>query len=495
MYKRQAHTRTDGYREQSGLTNTNLNLRSFHKISAKSKLNFQFNYTNSPRGEDAGGITSELAKENPRQAFTRNATFNTGESIEHIKLGSSYQLKLNPKSSFNFFGYYSYRSFEGRIPVSSSGWINLSRNYLGQGGNYSLKSTIFNGSNDFQIGYELASQRDRRMRFQNNDGEQGALDFSQVEKFSSFSAYVIDYYTHGKWSLLLGLRLDANNLSAKDRFLLDGDQSGSINLNAVNPNFGINYALWEKVFLFGSFRTSFETPSLSELSANPMGVQGFNAQLDPQKATNYELGLKGTLGRKLDFSVTAFHIDTKDDLVPFELDNEPGRTFFRNAASTSREGIEVFASYPFSKRISVSANYTFSDFTYSSFEVDGEDLSGNFLPGIPKHFFSIQYSYQNKNGLNVRIQHRYNDTFFASDANDPEAAEGVNHILDASLGYRIKLKKSQLIPFFGINNILDSEYSDNVRLNAFGGRYFEPAAGINFYGGLRWKITDNAKRK
>ena len=39
-------------------------------------------------------------------------------------------------------------------------------------------------------------------------------------------------------------------------------------------------------------------------------------------------------------------------------------------------------------------------------------------------------------------------------------------------------------PFVGFNNITDSLHDGTVRLNALGGRYFEPAPGFNVYGGL-----------
>jgi len=76
-----AHTLTDGYRDQSGLQNTNLNLRWFQKITNKSKINFQANYTNSPIGDDAGGLTLEEVNTNRRQARDRNVQFKTGENL------------------------------------------------------------------------------------------------------------------------------------------------------------------------------------------------------------------------------------------------------------------------------------------------------------------------------------------------------------------------------------------------------------------------------
>jgi iron complex outermembrane receptor protein len=35
-----------------------------------------------------------------------------------------------------------------------------------------------------------------------------------------------------------------------------------------------------------------------------------------------------------------------------------------------------------------------------------------------------------------------------------------------------------------VTNVFDEEYTANVRLNAFGGRYFEPAPGRNGYAGV-----------
>ena len=41
-----------------------------------------------------------------------------------------------------------------------------------------------------------------------------------------------------------------------------------------------------------------------------------------------------------------------------------------------------------------------------------------------------------------------------------------------------------LSPFVGVNNLADEAYSANVRINAFGGRYFEPAPDRHWYGGV-----------
>ena len=39
--------------------------------------------------------------------------------------------------------------------------------------------------------------------------------------------------------------------------------------------------------------------------------------------------------------------------------------------------------------------------------------------------------------------------------------------------------------FISINNLTNTKYFDNIRINAFGSRYYEPAPGINFMLGIR----------
>jgi iron complex outermembrane receptor protein len=51
-------------------------------------------------------------------------------------------------------------------------------------------------------------------------------------------------------------------------------------------------------------------------------------------------------------------------------------------------------------------------------------------------------------------------------------------------GKSISLGSIDLDFFAGINNLFNTRYFDNIRLNAFGGRYYEPAPGRNVFFGL-----------
>ena len=100
--------------------------------------------------------------------------------------------------------------------------------------------------------------------------------------------------------------------------------------------------------MFANFSTSFETPALSELSANPTGKEGLNLALEPARAVNYELGWKG-LWSVLRIEANAFYTKSSNEILPYELEAFPGRSFYRNAGATERFGIEVFGAFSMEK--------------------------------------------------------------------------------------------------------------------------------------------------
>lgn len=480
------HTTSTGYRAQSELKNTNINLRLFHELSAKSKLDWQINYANSPEANDPGGINLEDAMTDRRQARQRNVDFNAGESITQFKVGGRYRHELDTKKSLQLYGFYANRDFEGLLPFENGGWVALQRNYFGQGGHYKIKSTVQEGENTLLLGYELAYQQDNRQRFLNQEGIRGGSTLDQIETFSTAGIYVLDHFQYEKWLVTAGLRLDLNHLEVADELLVDGSQSGDLDVSRLNPSIGINYELQRDLHVYGSYRSSFETPSLSELSANPSGAAGFNTSLKPQKSDNYEIGLKGVIAQVFDFDVTLFHIDTRNDLVPFEVAAFPGRSFFRNAGSTSRDGVEVSTQYLLTNHLTIKGSYALSSFKYKDYLLPSGDFEDNSLPGIPEHSASFISTYASENGFYTRFQHRYVGQLFLNDANDVHT-DGY-HLTDLSVGYRLKVKGMTLLPFFGVNNIFGTRYNDNVRINAFGSRYYEPAPDTNVYGGIRVRL-------
>jgi len=177
-----------------------------------------------------------------------------------------------------------------------------------------------------------------------------------------------------------------------------------------------------------------------------------------------------------------FYIKTDDDLVPFELEAFPDRTFFRNAGSTDRKGLELSYQRQLTNNMLIRTVYTYSDFKYGAYNIPSGDFKWNALPVIPKHKALVSLLYENKR-LTAKLETNYIGSLFANDANSVEVDDYA--LLNLNLGYKFRLYKQALRPFFGVNNIFNTTYNDNIRSNAFGGRYYEAAPRINVFGGLR----------
>jgi len=477
------YTKTNGYRVQSGFKSTNVSGKIIHQFSEKSMLSISAQYMDSPQADDPGGINIEDATNDRRQARQRNVDFKTGETIDHSKFGLNYNFAPNDHSTFNTYTFYSARNFEGVLPFEFGGLVNLGRKYYGHGSHFSIKQISNSSVNEIQFGYDIANQADERNRFRNLQGTQGDQTLGQLESFRAISLFAIDHYHKENFFLTGSLRYDNNKLSIEDRFLSNGNDSGAQTLSAITAGIGISYKLNTKLNVYTNFRSSFETPSLSELTENPNGNSGFNEDVKAQRANNFELGIKTLSAQNLSFDLALFYIKTSNDLVPFELEAFPDRTFFRNAGTTKRMGAELAVAFKIKEDWNLTSSYTYSDFTYGTFVRNNEDFSDNNLPGIPKHFGAVGISKSSENGLHLSLDLRYSGSLFANDSN--QTSVDAYTALNMNAGYQVKLSSFQLTPFFGINNLLNTLYFDNIRLNAFGRRYYEAAPERNIYGGIK----------
>jgi iron complex outermembrane receptor protein len=110
------------------------------------------------------------------------------------------------------------------------------------------------------------------------------------------------------------------------------------------------------------------------------------------------------------------------------------------------------------------------------------DLGGNKVPGLPPHQLYGEIWYQYSRGLYGGIDVLYLSPFFVDDENTVKNSDYT--VANVRLGYEHQFDGWRLGPFFGVQNLFDEEYASNVRINAAGGRFFEPAPGMNVYGGL-----------
>lgn len=478
------HAKAKGYRENSGYETNLFNVKVKHRFSPFLCTIAQFNATKSPYAQDAGGQTLDDITNNRRAARDRNLQYQTQESITHLKSGATVYYERE-KIEGSLYGFIAQRDFEGKLPFSNGGWIELDRKYAGQGGNLSWNNKGGKLQSKTQLSYDIASQRDDRKRFINNDGNKGNFSLNQQESFNSFGIALIQHLIYGPFTINGGIRWDANELMVTDNFLTDGDQTAQRTLNAWSPQVGLSYTFSPRFSSFVNLSRSYETPTLSELSANPTGSGGFNPFVDIQVADNLEGGIHYT-SRKTNASLVYFSITTSNDLVAYELADSPGRTFYQNAGSTTRKGVEFLIKHQFNKRFQAQITYNYANFKYQDFEQNGENYSGNNLPGLPSDFGILHLSYHWENKFQVNYTKTYRGDLFADNRNEHQ----VDHFFRDDVSLRLPLKKigQKTSLIMGCTNLFNTLYSDNIRINAFGNRYFEAAPTKEIYASLQWQF-------
>ena len=479
-----SHTQSNGYRSQSRLETTQLYSYLQADFSPQTQLKLIYNYVFSPVADDPGALNREDATQNPIEARVQNITFNGGESVEQGKVGLIFNHQFASGHQLAIKSFFINRSFDNRLPFQRGGIVKLNRNFYGLGAQYQYEGKLLRLPYQLKLGVDFEQQRDNRQRFDNLEGTRGNQTLDQRELFTNTAVYLLQsLQLTSKLKFNASIRYDAIQLEAQDQFLNDGDASGNRAYQVLNPSVGLLYRFSRLANVYINVSTSFETPTLSELSANPNGGGGFNPELNPQTAISYELGAKGLIINRLRYSASVFHIALQNELLPFELAAFPQRTFFNNVGNSTRQGLEISLDYQLLKGLHLLGSYTFSHFVFDTFPDGNDDFSGKMLPGVPTRMGYAELRYQNNQGWYSSFNVRFNGSMFATNANDVE--DPGYQLVNFRIGWQKQFNDFTLAPFFGINNLFNMRYTANLRINAFGARYFEPGMPLNFHAGIK----------
>ena len=357
--------RSNGYRDQSGYKSNILNLKYINDLDNNNKIVWQINYTDSPYAYDSGGLKLSEVENDRRQARKNNIDYDTYEKVKHLKTGVSWNHKMNENSFFDSYFFYQKRDFFTKLPFNFGGIISLDRDYYGIGTKYTKKYYLDNRTKTLVLGLDYLNQSDDRKRYKNDFGVQGEITFDQIEQFKSTGLYMLSQTNYDSGLLVrYGIRYDMNDIST--------DSSSSIILDKLNPSIGLTYKVNSNDNIFFSFGTSFETPTLNELSNNPNG-EGLNKNLKSSSSLNYEIGWRKAVSN-LTLEAIAYFISSENEILPYELEQFPGKNFYQNVGSTSRFGVELNSQLSF-KGGRINLSYTLSKNKFEDFIINNNNLA------------------------------------------------------------------------------------------------------------------------
>ena len=405
-----------------------------------------------------GSLTLEEARADPRQADPRYVAASAGKKSVQLQGGATLQSDT-PLGMFSATVYGLIRRLDNPLTFA---FIDLDRT---AGGGYAqLRNRV--GRLDWRVSVDARSQRDIRLNTDHENREEILLD--QRERVHSVSlAGALRADVTGRLSATAGVRLDAIRFRMTDHYLLNGDQSGDRDFSAFSPAVGVSYRAGPAV-AYASISTAFETPTATELVNRPDGDGGFNASLGPQRTLGYEVGVRGEIpAARLRLDAALFRLHIRDRLLPEQ--NAEGRTFYHNAGKNSHQGIEVALEWP--ARHSTTLQITYAGGRFVFLNDPGQGLH---IPGSPAHHLYVGLRTRHRGFVGEIAAELASDTW--ADSGNTTRSDGYGSI-DLYAGHMSwKLGGVHVQPFLRVQNALSARYNGSLVVNAFGGRFFEPAA-------------------
>lgn len=462
---------TDGFRNYSAAKVLRSGLTGSVSLSPNSRLKYQAASIYMPKAQHPSGLTEPEAEDNPTKADQSFIDAEAGKQITQAQGGLSY-IHETAIGVLDITGYGIYRDLNNPLPF---GIITMNR---GVGG---LRATIDKNWSNFELqaGIESKLQNDNRTEYENTgSGQRGAITVDQIERVWNQAVFATGTYSAGNFNLLGGLRYD--RLTFKTDTPVDS-LSGSRTFQSLSPSIGINYQPSNQT-IYANLSTSFEAPTTTELVNRPGGGNGFNPDLKPEQTLGVELGIRGSnISQTISYDLTAYQLWIQDLLFPYQLQDD-GPTFYRNQGETQHMGLEGRLSLLLNDwKLSGTASITEAEFKEAT--VNGNSLSGNEVPGVPRYRVNSELSWRPGKFYGT-ISHELVSSYTVNNLNTTENDR--YSIFDLNFSYKTNFKDSsvELHPFLNINNVFDKRYNGSIVVNAFGGKFFEPAPGRNWQMGV-----------
>jgi catecholate siderophore receptor len=240
--------------------------------------------------------------------------------------------------------------------------------------------------------------------------------------------------------------------------------------STLSPMLGLVYAPTPTVSLYANASRSYA----------PAGVRVFG-ELDPERSTGYELGLKKKLiGDKLRTTIAVYEIERDNLAIP----DDNGVT--QQAGDQRSRGFEIeFAAEP-ARGLTAFLAYAYTDAELTNFTerigLPGSqvtiDRTGNTPAFVPENLLNFWVSKRFRCGFGVGGGARFIDEQFISEANDVTINSAL--VLNATAFYDFPAFRVSV----NVKNLTDEEYE----LRGFGSNAVIPAMPAAVYFGFQYRM-------
>ncbi len=472
----------DGYRVHTAAAATNLygkfnyNFKDGGRITAIIAGTDFFN-------ENAEGLNITQVNQDPRQPNPDALTFNEYQRTRRATLGVTGKFGLTANSDLDFSIYGRFWQWKESVPSSIQ-----HRDYQSPGGflQYSVRGSLGSLKNVFSIGTDLDFQSINDYRRPNLGGaNEGPTILSDQDIFQRGEGfYLLDRIELSpEWSVMAGLRHDSI-----DNVLGDNLRTGGVDLSgerAFSKTTGRVGLAWNPMPSFGayvSWAQGFLPPATEELATNPDTFGGFNNHLEPATSRGEEVGVRGAVSNTFTYDVALFHLLTDNDFGRYRMPTRPLETFYENAGSSKRWGLETLLGFFPTPELSMELAYTYSHFRYDNVHYLGTFYSDTSLPNSPQHQVTLDAEYRITPELLVGVSA---ETFSRAYI-DPSNATWIDGytLIDARIGYKTRIAGVATDFILSGRNLGGTKYIAFTEPDPDGNSY-QPGALREIFGGVQ----------
>lgn len=478
--------KSGGFRQQNQQNDTKFYSNFGYKINDNIENRTYLTVVNSNL-ELPGAITRTQMNDNPKVANANNLL---GKQERNY-----YQLRLANKTSFNYdnqafnIGFYSNLK-DLDHPIFQV--IDQQTQNYGLFADGKVKNKLFDYENEINFGTNLNYGNTNSKRFVNVNGVAKNLTVKGDEKSynANFFAENILRLTN-KATINFGGQFLTAIRDYKDRFLTDGNQSGTRKYYGISPKIGSLYELDKHTQIFANLSGAYEPPTFSE--SRQTSNSGL-ADISAQKSYTFEIGTRRT-NQKTNWDFTLYRSHLRDELILYTT--APSVTQAINANRTIHQGVELgFDSIIWSKNSLQNIHENFdkiSDilkfrtiYTLNDFRFDNDKIYGNNqIPGAPRHYIRSELNYKNSTGFYITPNLEISPNGFYVDSKN--SIKTPNYfVVGINAGYDIN---QNIALYIDGKNLLNKKYSPTADVlstatNSNPAVYY-PANSRAIYGGIK----------
>src|SRR5690606_4007549 len=423
--------------------------------------------------QDPQGLTMDQVLADPRAASAGALAFDIHKMVRQRQAGV--RLEQHTDGGVFSFGLHagqrrtwqmlSIPAFVQLAPGSGGGVIDLDRDYAGLDARWTFDGLLAGRAFALTVGTELQRSSEHRLGFENFAGDTlgvvGRLRRDQRDSTTARDLFAEARWRFApRWQASVGLRHSEVAFRSLDRYVAPGnpDDSGGMDYGFDSPVAGLLFEPSDWLDLYLNAGRGYETPSASELAYRPDGASGLNDALRPSRSDSLEAGLRlRRHGHALGLAV--FDSDTCDELVV--ASNEGGRSTYRNAAETRRNGWELSASGPLGDAWRYALAWTALDARY------GDAMGGGRIPGTAVRTGWAELRWTPSHGTTLFASASGSSRVYADDDNSAWAPGHAT--VDLGVEREWRMGGVPLVAGLRVDNVFDRATIGSVIVNAGGG--------------------------